>query len=571
MQHDPISSRDLLRIEPEDRPRGKHTLRIQRFQRWLKDRDVHHVDRFVFLDFAADVATRGVLADLQKSLHRVLPDWEFLRGELHAAVVDHRRRVDGVRMRTEILRAEWWLPFLPQSRMDRLHIHEVSRLDEWLRYLNERGIRSPRSRDYVEFATKWDSEAPLTALKTTFEKLEIPKIPWVSEELDLAISAIRAKRFGSGKKTRSSWRLTKSVSRDALPMEWQILLGDVRTGGGEGTPLSTGFLPTVEVALRTLCFCCQDLELPREINRRTALALVNELKRRKATNATIEINISALRRFAAVLGLDQGVMADLRNIERDFFYKKQSDIPKKFARLDELGSVDGVLGRAIDLLAASRSERSLELRVAKLNAAATLALFSLIPLRVKDTNLLWGADVTHTGQRYRLDVRTSKCGTEFHGEVCDFVTPFLDALLLRGSDETFLDMKRNEALQSRQALFAHANGRHMSNRRVANLWQRHVECGPHIARSAVHTELGRMGRKGVEMALSLCAQRDSRTARFYQGKAMHDSLLLEANGLLLSGFSNDIIEKHFPPIEIELEMLCKRETSPADDHQLPAL
>ena len=93
MQHDPISSRDLLRIEPEDRPRGKHTLRIQRFQRWLKDRDVHHVDRFVFLDFAADVATRGVLADLQKSLHRVLPDWEFLRGELHAAVVDHRRRV----------------------------------------------------------------------------------------------------------------------------------------------------------------------------------------------------------------------------------------------------------------------------------------------------------------------------------------------------------------------------------------------------------------------------------------------------------------------------------------------
>lgn len=556
MQHNPISSCDLLRIEPEDRPRGKHTLRIQRFQRWLKDRDVHHVDRFVFLDFAADVATRGVLADLQKSLHRVLPDWEFLRGELHAAVVDHRRRVDGVRMRTEILRAEWWLPFRPQSRMDRLHIHEVSRLDEWLRYLNERGIRSPRSRDYVEFAAKWDSEAPLTALKTTFEKLEIPKIPWVAEELDLAISAIRAKRFGSGKKARSSWRLEKSVSRDALPMEWQILLDDVRAGGGDGTPLSTGFLPTVETALRTLCFCCQDLELPCEIDRGTALALVNELKRRGATNATIEINISALRRFAAVLGLDRGVMADLRNIERDFFRKKQADIPKKFARLDELGSVDGVLGRATDLLAASRSERSLELRVAKLNAAATLALFSLIPLRVKDTNLLWGVHVTHTGQRYRLDIRTSKCGTEFHGEICDFVTPFLDALLLRGCDETYLGMKRQEALQSKQALFAHANGRHMSNRRVANLWQRHIECGPHIARSAVHTELGRMGKNGVEMALSLCAQRDSRTAKFYQGRAMHDALLLEANGLLLSGFSNDIIEKHFPPIEMQLEMMC---------------
>ncbi|MDO6732450.1 hypothetical protein Q4577_20680 [Marinovum sp. 2_MG-2023] len=555
MQHDSISSCDLLRIEPEDRPRGKHTLRIQRFQRWLKDRDVPHVDRFVFLDFAADVATRGVLADLQKSLLRVFPDRGCLRVELHAAVVDHRRRIDGVRMRSEIVRAEWWGPFLPQSRMDKLHIHEVSRLDEWLKYLHERDIRLPKSQDYIEFAEKWASEVPLTALKATFHKLEVPQIPWVAEELDLAISAIRAKRFGSGRKVRSSWRLKKSVSRYALPTEWQNILADVEAGGGEGKPLSSGFLPTVEVALRTLCFCCKDLELPCEINRGTALALVNELKRREATNATIEINISALRRFAAVLGLDGGVIADLRNIERDFFFKKQADIPKKFARLDELGSLEGVLGRAIDLLAASRSERSLELRVAKLNAAATIALFSLIPLRVKDTNLLWGVHVTHTGQRYRLDVRTSKCGTEFHGEICDFVTPFLDALLLRGCDETFLDKKRKVALHSKKVLFAHANGRHMSNRRVANLWQRHIKCGPHIARSVVHTELGRIGREGVEMALSLCAQRDLRTAKFYQGRAMHDALLLEANGLLLSGFSNEIIEKHFPPIDTELKML----------------
>ncbi|SFD84982.1 hypothetical protein [Roseivivax sediminis] len=555
MQHDPISSCDLLRIEPEDRPRGKHTLRIQRFQCWLKGCDVPHVDRFVFLDFAADVATRGVLADLQKSLLRVLPDRGFLRGELHAAVVDHRRRVDGVRMRSEILQAEWWLPFLPQSRMDRLHIHEVSRLDEWLKYLHDRDVLYPRSQDYIEFAGKWASEVPLTALKATFHKLEVPQIPWVAEELDLAISALRARRFGSGRKVRSSWPLEKSVSSSALPTEWQKILAGVEAGGGEGTPLSPGFLPTVETALRTLCFCCQDLELPCEINRGTALALVNELKGRGTTNATIEINISALRRFAQVLGLDRGIMADLRNVEQDFFRKKQADIPKKFARLDELGSVESVLGRAIDLLAASRNERSLELRVAKLNAAATMALFSLIPLRVKDTNLLWGVHVTHTGQRYRLDVRTSKCGTEFHGEICDFVTPFLDALLLRGCDVEFLGLKRKEALQSRQALFAHANGRHMSNRRVANLWQRHIECGPHIARSVVHTELGRMGREGVEMALSLCAQRDPRTAKFYQGKAMHDTLLLETNGLLLSGFSDDMIEEHFPFIETDLDAL----------------
>jgi hypothetical protein len=553
MQHDFIPSRVILAIDPGDGPRGKHTLRIQRFQKWLEDYGISHIDRFVFLDFAADVATRGVLFDLQKSVLHVLPDCEFLKSELHAATVDHRRRVDGLRMRRDILQASWWQPFMPQSRMDKLHIHEVKRLDEWLRYLHEREIRFPRSQDYIHFSEKWDSEASLMALKNTFGKLEIPKIPWVLEELDLAIYAIRAKRLGSGKKKRTTWRLSKSVSKDALPMNWLKILDDVKSGGGEGTPLSPGFLPTVEVALRTLCFCCEKLGLPCEINRKTVLAFVDELKRREAANSTIEINISALGRFAKVLGVEQTVMEDLRSIQVDFFHKKQGDIPKKFNRLDEVGSVSNVLGRATDLLAASRTEQSLEFRVAKLNAAASLALFSLIPLRVRDTNLLWGIHVSYTGQRYRLDVRTSKCGTEFHGEICDFVTPFLDALLLRGCDETFLNLKRNEALRSGQALFAHANGRHISDNRVANLWKRHIGCGPHIARSIVHTELGKIGPEGVEMALSLCAQRDAKTAKFYQGKAMHDALLLKGHGLLISGFSNDILEKYFTSIETDVE------------------
>lgn len=211
MQTDRISSRDLLEIALHGRPHGKNTLRIQRFQRWLKDRLDSPVDRFVFLEFAADVATHGVLIDLEKSLLCALPDRNFLKTELRAAVVDHGRRVYGARMRSEILQADWWRPFMPQSNMDKLHIHEVSRLDEWLRFLHERGIRSPKSQDYIDFAGKWASEVPLTALQTAFRRLEIPKVPSVEEELDLAISAIRAKRTGSGRKSRCSWALTKSV------------------------------------------------------------------------------------------------------------------------------------------------------------------------------------------------------------------------------------------------------------------------------------------------------------------------------------------------------------------------
>lgn len=549
MQHETVSSSEILAIKPGGRPHGKHSLRIRRFQKWLEKHNAPAIDRFVFLDFAEAVGTRGVLVDLQKSLPRLLPNRELFKLELQAAVIDHRRRVEGNKMRSEILQAKWWRPFLPQSNLDQLHIHEVSRLNDWLQYLHNHNIRSPVSQDYMSFAAKWESEVPLVSLQSTFNKLDIPKVPSIEEELNLAISALRARKKRTGVKSRTSWPLQLSVSRSALPSCWQDILTFVETDNRQSVPISVGFLPTVEVALRTLCYCCHKLGLPVEINRETSLALVAELTRRNAANSTIQITVSALWRFARVLRVSDEVLDNLRNIERDFNRKSEADVPKKFETLDKIGSVNNVLGRAVNLLSASRSQRSLELRMANLNAATAVALFALIPLRVADTNMKWGEHLTHTGGRYRMDLSTSKCGVEFHGEICDFVTPFLDALLLRGCDTIFLERKRNEALQAKKPVFAHANGRHISNKCVRNYWQRHIGCGPHIARSVVHTELGTMGLKGVEMALSLCAQRDPRTAKFYQGKAMHDALLIQSNLLLLSGFSDADIREHFPAIE----------------------
>ena len=551
MPHEPISSDEVLSVRVEGGQRGKHSLRIRRFQRWLEQHDIIGIDRFVLLGFAKSVGTRGVLSYLQESMLQVLPDRRHFEVELAAAVTDNRRRVDGKKMRSEILQAEWCHPFLPQRNMDRLHIHEVKRLDDWLHFLSDKEIRSPTSQDYMSFAARWASESALIALQTAFNKLDIPKVPSIEEELNLAISSLRARRQGTGSKYRASWPHALSVSRAALPENWKDILDLIENGNTEGIPISSGFLPTVETALRTLCYCCEKLELPFDIDRSTTLALVAELQSRKATSSTIEINVSALHRFAQVIPSSEAVLNDLSGIARDFHRKRKRDIPKKFEKLDKIGSVSNILGRATDLLAASRKQRSLELRMAKLNAATALALFTLVPLRVADTNMLWGEQLTHTGVRYRLDLCTQKCGVEFHGEICDFVSPFLDALLLRGCDERFLSMKRNEALQKQLPLFAHSNGRHISRKCVANYWQRHIKCGPHIARSLVHTELGRMGRDGVEMALSLCAQRDPKTAKFYQGKAMHDALLLESNQVLISGFSEDLIAKHFPSMSNE--------------------
>lgn len=554
MELDHITSLEILEIRTLDAPSGKDTLRIQRFQKWLGKTKHLEVDRFVLLEFGSEVATHGVLAYLEKSLLNYLPHHVGFKAELRAAVTDHERRVRGKKMRCEILQAKWWRPFLPHSNMDKLHIHEMNRVDEWLKYLNDHGISSPTSKDYIAFAGRWETEVPMVALQTALSKLPIPKIPSIEIELNLAISTLRSQRTGTGRKIRTEWPLNLSIGKNELPSQWRNFLdhNKQKFNSGEIPSISSGFFSTIETALRTLCFCCHKLNLPLEITRHTALCLLDELKARGARYSTMEMNISALKRFSIAFGAPNAVVADLWGIEKELKAKGKEEIPKKFTRLIELGAPQAVLGLAIDLLSASRSEISLELRVAKLNAAAALAVFTLVPLRVADSNWKWGEQLTYTGVRYRLDLRTSKCGTKFHGDLCDFLTPFLDAILLRGCDERLLGAFRTEAIKSKRMLFAHATKRHISKNIVANLWSRHLGCGPHIARTVVHTELGKLGSAGVEMALSLCAQRDPRTAKFYQGRAMHDALLLESNGILLSGFSNKVIATHFSSIEEEL-------------------
>lgn len=555
MQREEFDSKEILGLEPDDGPRGKDTIRIRRFQAWMAGHPAARVDRFLFLEFAAEVGSRGALIDLEKALQRSLSGCEALKAELRAAVTDHRRRVDGRKMRSEILAAAWWKPFLPQSNMDILHIHEVARLDTWLRWLHERGIRSPGSQDYISFASKWASEQPLTALQATFAKLGIPRVPSVEIELNLAISGIRAKRTGAGQRVRTSWPRRLSVAPDELPPNWRALLDAIMERGEDASHvrISRKFLPTVEGALRTLCFCCGREGRVPEISEQTALLLVEELKGRGVRAATLQITVSALARIAVPLGVDEAQISRLRRIEQELHRKRRGEIPLKFSRLSKVGSVRRVLGLAVDLLAASKDETSLELRVAKLNGATALALFSLLPLRVADTNLRWGEELSFNGTRYRLDLCTSKTGAEFHGEICDFVTPFLDAMLLRGCDARFLDSERKKALQAKKNLFCHANGRYLSEKRVSNLWWRHLGIRPHIARTLIHSELGSLGAEGVEMALSMCAQRDPKTAAFYQGRAMHDALLLQGTCALLSGLSDEQVALQFPTLEDQLE------------------
>ena len=106
------------------------------------------------------------------------------------------------------------------------------------------------------------------------------------------------------------------------------------------------------------------------------------------------------------------------------------------------------------------------------------------------------------------------------GRLHGVLMPFLDALVLRGVDPVYLEEMRHRAIASEAPLFCAVNGRMLARGYPSKVWRAHFGTGAHISRSRIHSELGQLGPEGVETALALNAQRDPRTAAFYQSEAI---------------------------------------------------
>jgi len=521
---------------------------VSRFCAWLSQNPVESVDRHQFLAYGATRGTRAVLADLERALDDCLPDQDGVRKELRAAVLDHRRRVDGLQMVVDMVRAPWWAPFIAPCDLDCLTILEFKRLDAWLSWMHERGKADPSAEDFLEFCRDAGSEVPLVSLQAAIAKLGLPEIPALVLALPAAIAKKRAMTKSSGMPSRrTSWSRNLSVTAEDLPFDWRDTLSVLRSRDEMSSMKMLSFqsIASQETRLRELAKSCDSSGLPVSLTTAAFINHIRAMRARGCSATTCEINVGFLMRFAGYHGVNQTELDEMKAVHRQLKREARGDVPRKFQRLAVVGSVENVLGKAAELLQKAQMQKSLKLRVSYLNGACALALFALVPLRVSDTNLQWGKNVTYDGDHYRLYVRTRKKGTVFKGPLAGFVTPFLDALLLRGCDRTYLDEFRRTAEFNQTHLFEPSDRGHLSDKCVANLWARHIGCKPHIARTLVHTELGRMGTEGVAKALALCAQRDPTTAKYYQDMAMTDALLLKSNELLLKGFSDEEVAALF--------------------------
>lgn len=507
---------------------------LDRFVAWAQTRGVRIPTSDDFLEFLGDGRTTRPLDDLRVAVDHLLPQGTQAQQTVRDAIRAKRPRSRTCDWRSrEVLRNDLLMaPYRDLPSFDEVPLEELRVLAAFLGFAEARGITVPTEADYLAFTSDTRSPRRLRSLKAALDRL-LPGNPAVHLVLAAAIAAKTPLRPARGaRKPRAA--AARRVDVADLPEAWCELLENMRLGT---LPLhvavpSASLVASMEDIVREYAKVQQDAGAPVEISVegvrrfeafRAAHAAQRETPRYSEQGnrpATRHTAVMRLRQFGEALELDPALLADLRVHENVLRRRLNEVVPLKFAKLDELPSLKATWSLAAALLAQSAGERRRQSALRLLNEAAIIAVWTLLPLRLRDGQLLWGRDVRFGGSRYRIDIETRKEDEPLRGGLHKVLTPFLDALVLRGLDPVWLNEMRRRSSAGDLPLFRDVDGRMLARSYPSTVWRKHMGTGAHISRSRVHTELGQLGPEGVEAALALEAQRDERSRLHYQGKAV---------------------------------------------------
>ena len=528
-----------------------HRRRIDRFRAWHADHGTGTPDRYNLLKYAAEVGSYSVIRNLEKSFQAILKKGDPFLGELTVARLDHSRRKDGIPMVVEITAAPWWAPFRQGAGLDRLSYAQVKHIDRFLRWITDKGITRPNRETFLSYVIEARSSTPLRDLQRAFAQLKGVTAEAIIVELPQAITEkYRAARQEKPNERRPQPRHL-SISPDELPAELRAALTAMRRGTRRGgrKPPAPDIVTGIEGALCQLGHICRVNDYDVKITPETVRAYLLDVEARSPRAATREIRGTQLLRFIRYSGFGIACEASLKEYAKRQNKISSRQIRKKEIKAHDIGGPNAVLSRAVDLLAKAQDERSVTWRMTRLNHALALAFTMLMPLRVQDTLLQFGTNITWSGKEYWIDTRTQKTQAPVYGPLPDFLTPFINGVLLQGREPSLVDTLRTEAEGAHRPLFLKGDGKPPRPYFVSYVWRTHFNTGNHIARTLVHDALGQKGVAGVAEALALCAQRDPRTALHYQTRALADARRIQALQTLVAEFSEDDITAYFPDLD----------------------
>lgn len=421
----------------------------------------------------------------------------------------------------EILQHPRWDPLAATLNMRAVTAPQLRVLDDFLAFIEGRQIASIWElsvSDCHSFDAGYRSANRLRALKKAMQAV-FPAQPAILVLTD----AIRRKEAQTRKPAATAPRRRKlrvSIPEEELPEHWKSALADMAAGfDGDGVIApSPKMIPTYRMKLRQLACSARKAGVPEEISVEAVKAFTRDMRGRGLAAATQLASFSALNKCARYVVADQEAQELLSQLLRKAEDQARKAPKKKYEKLQKTGySPVAIIGRAEDFLKEAESLTGPRSRQALRNTAAALALFSVLPVRLADTRLVFGEHLSWRQGRYELHITLSKDDETYDAEIDPRLNVFIDALILRGCDEAWLDQMRNGCLKSNRPLFVRNDGVGVGYNYISDCWRSVFGTGEHIARTVLHTFLGiELGATGTDMALAANGQKSPRTAADYQ-------------------------------------------------------
>lgn len=339
-------------------------------------------------------------------------------------------------------------------------------------------------------------------------------------ELDIAIVAL------TGAKERKPYpqRARKfSLFPEQLPQAMQDALRDMADGlpGAYNTVPVPSMVETMRTKVCELAKAALDAGLDIEISIETAVAYERSLfgRERVLSKKTILSAVRQVRDFARYIGADDAVLEHLAarirfNESRSLHFESQKE-----AKVLALPDYAGIFGVALDMLGEAAAMRNARSSQRLRNGAVAITLFCPFPFRVADTLLHFGQDILWDGEGYRFNLIIHKTKRPFSAPVLPVFGWFIDQMILQGASPEHLSDLRSKCFAEHRALFVNHYDAEPHDRFVSYMWQQFLGTGNHAARTHLHDSFGRMGSRGVELAMRACGQRSEKTAEAYRTRA----------------------------------------------------
>ncbi|MEO3479881.1 hypothetical protein AAFO90_19680 [Phaeobacter sp. CAU 1743] len=324
-----------------------------------------------------------------------------------------------------------------------------------------------------------------------------------------------------------------SVHPWELPDPWQAAL----RRAAQGLPGKMTAAPARDILLRTreklcqLAWSARQAGLAPDLTEAVVRQYLEDLETRLRARtlgirwATLRATVEELYRFARYTGItsqdDRRYL--MKRLSRYEFFEQGQDALKFSALLETGNTTLSVLDQADEILEQAAREKDLGTRHRLRNAGTILGLYSIVPLRNADAELILGETLLWESGTWVIDtpIRKTMAHSPEHlvvplePEFCRYV----DAVVLGDFEPEHLPELRARAARSGRPLIVHPDGSRPSPTYIPRIFKERTGNSFTTTRTMLHTDQAiSRGEVGTRDAMVMAHQTSPRTAQKYQEK-----------------------------------------------------